>query len=107
MHLVARCPAERLLMPQDAGLLRRELVLGQHALRSQVPKLLELGDAIGGWSGCRGRLRWRRPGLLRILLLGILLLVLAGPAVVLAPADPVGDGGRRAGDSGRPRDTTK
>ena len=56
---------------QDLGLLRRELLVGEDALRVELRELLQLSDIVGRgasrwrrWRGCR---RWR--GLRRLLLL--------------------------------------
>src|SRR3954454_14798067 len=78
---------------QDARLLDGELLLGQHARVPELSELLELLKRVGGLSGRRGRRRRR----LRV---GLLRLVLRGPAVGLAPRDAVADAGGGAGDDG-------
>src|SRR5918994_1750414 len=80
---------------EDPALLRRELLLAQHALGLQLAELPELGK-LGihvvsgrGWGSVIG------------------LLLLGGPPVALPPRHAVGHGRRRPGDHGRPRDPTK
>src|SRR6185503_11324582 len=86
---------------QDLGLLGRELLLGEDALRLQVGQLLELSDLLVA------RVLGRRRRGVRLLFWRVLRLLLLRPAPGLAAGDVVGHVGRRAGDHRRARDSAK
>src|SRR4051794_41924159 len=95
----ARDTAVVFLAAQDPGLLDRELLVGQHTLLVQGAELAQLGDRVHGRRGRGGRGRRRRGlGVGRLVVAALLL----GPAVGLAPGDPVADrrGGFRGGGGG-------
>ena len=88
---------------QDLRLLRIELGVGEDPLRLEVGEILELCHLIPG------RRRGRRGRCCRVLrlLLGVLLVLLLGPAVLLAARDAVGYSCGRAGDGSGTRDTSE
>jgi hypothetical protein len=90
----------RTLRREDLGLLGVELGFGQNALVLELSEFLELRNRV--WRGCRCLGRGRI-----LLLLGLLVGLLLGPAVPLAAGDSVGHGGRRSGDDCRPGDSSQ